>query len=134
MKNPQQALVEQFHRSMKLEVAETPAPLSADALARRKKLIEEELAEFITAAQSDSLPDTIKEVCDLLYVVYGTLVELGVESAPFFAEVHRSNMTKVNGWRRADGKWMKPADYIPADMEAIFLQVYGQTSAAEREP
>ncbi|MFF1701205.1 hypothetical protein [Streptomyces sp. NPDC058252] len=61
-----------------------------------------------------------KELADVLYVVYGTadLLEIPLESV--FAEVHRSNMSKIgpNGEviRREDGKILKPDTYREADV------------------
>ena len=60
-----------------------------------------------------------KELADLLYVVYGTAVSCGLDMAPVFREVHRSNMSKVGGHKRADGKWVKPPSYSPAHLRPI---------------
>jgi len=54
-----------------------------------------------------------------LYVVYGTAVSYGIDMKPVFQEVHRSNLSKVGGYKRADGKWMKPPTYSPAKLEQI---------------
>lgn len=48
-----------------------------------------------------------------LYVVFGTAIEFGVDLTPFFAEVHRTNMLKVGGATRADGKILKPDGWEP---------------------
>lgn len=68
-----------------------------------------------------------KELADLLYVVYGTAVSCGIDLEPIFREVHRSNMSKVGGHRRADGKWVKPLTYSPAVIEPLL-------AAQQREP
>ena len=60
-----------------------------------------------------------KEMADLLYVVYGTAVSYGIDMEPVFREVHRSNLSKVGGYKRADGKWVKPPTYSPADIQPI---------------
>ena len=39
--------------------------------------------------------------------------------APVFREVHRSNMSKVGGHKRADGKWIKPPSYSLAHLRPI---------------
>jgi predicted HAD superfamily Cof-like phosphohydrolase len=49
----------------------------------------------------------------MLYVLYGTAVSFGIDVRPVFAEVHRSNMAKVGGGKRADGKVTKPAGWKP---------------------
>jgi predicted HAD superfamily Cof-like phosphohydrolase len=60
-----------------------------------------------------------KELADLLYVVYGTAVAYGMMMEPVFREVHRSNLSKVGGHKRADGKWVKPPTYSPAQIEPL---------------
>src|SRR4029453_6442141 len=73
-----------------------------------------------------------KEVADLLYVVYGTAVSYGIDMAPVFREVHRSNMSKVGGYKREDGKWVKPATYSPAAIQPILAeQAAGQAERRE---
>jgi predicted HAD superfamily Cof-like phosphohydrolase len=61
-----------------------------------------------------------KELADVLYVVYGTADLLDIPLEAVFAEVHRSNMSKIglNGEviRREDGKILKPDSYRPADI------------------
>lgn len=61
-----------------------------------------------------------KELADVLYVVYGTAELLEIPLEAVFAEVHRSNMSKVgpNGEviRREDGKILKPDAYREADV------------------
>ncbi|MEC4688424.1 MAG: hypothetical protein VST64_08985, partial [Nitrospirota bacterium] len=60
-----------------------------------------------------------KELADLLYVVYGAAVSCGIDMEPVFQEVHRSNMSKLGGYKRADGKWVKPPTYSPASIQPI---------------
>ncbi|GAB2459169.1 hypothetical protein GCM10007967_11990 [Xylanimonas ulmi] len=59
------------------------------------------------------------ELADLLYVTYGALLALGVQPDAVFAEVHRANLAKASGPRRADGKQLKPDGWRPADVEAV---------------
>ena len=63
-----------------------------------------------------------KELADLLYVVYGTAVSYGIDMGPVFTEVHRSNMSKVGGYKREDGKWVKPPTYSAADIAPILAE------------
>jgi predicted HAD superfamily Cof-like phosphohydrolase len=91
-------------------------------------LIQEEFDELKAAFDQGDVNAVAKELADLLYVVYGTAVSCGIDMEPVFREVHRSNMTKVGGHKRADGKWVKPADYSPASIAPI-LQAQG---ASER--
>ncbi len=119
-----QKQVAEFHQTFGIDHPTEPRILTEDRLKLRETLIREELGEFIEAMQAGELNNAIKEAADLLYVVYGTFVEMGVDNEPFFAEVHRSNMSKKDGHRRADGKWVKPDNYSPADIAKIFADIY----------
>lgn len=123
-----QAKVSEFHREMGLETAmgKFPKWLSEKAKKRRLNLIVEELDELVDALNWDNKIEAIDALCDLLYVIYGTAVEMGVDLQPFFDEVHESNMTKIGGHKReSDGKWIKPDDYSPPDLKGIFELLYG---------
>lgn len=102
----------------------------------RLQLLNEEMNEFTEVAimyhrrGAEYLPLLIKEACDIVYIVVGLFSELGLPFMPFFAEVHRSNMSKANGYWK-NGKWIKPMDYKRADIESV-LRDYTQTSADER--
>lgn len=71
----------------------------------------------------------IDAIADLLYVVLGTAVEFGIDIEPFFDEVHRSNMTKIGGAVREDGKRLKPPHYEPPNLAPILRR---QEAAARR--
>jgi predicted HAD superfamily Cof-like phosphohydrolase len=120
----EQAMVAEFHREFgapppeALDVERFPGEL-------RIRLIEEEAAEFAQAVRAGDVPEMIDALCDLLFVTYGAAVELGVDLEPFFAAVHRANMAKAGGHRRADGKWIKPAGWQPPDIAGLLRERYG---------
>ncbi len=118
----EQSMVEDFHRTFDIVVS--PVPTVADGRTRelRVRLIQEEFDELKEALVSDDLSSIAKEMADLLYVVYGTAVSYGIDMDPVFREVHRSNMSKVGGYKREDGKWVKPATYSPARIEPILAE------------
>ena len=91
----------------------------------RERLIHEEFEELKEAMGKNDLFAVAKELADLLYVVYGTAVSYGIDMEPVFREVHRSNMSKVGGYKREDGKWVKPATYSPAVIEPILTEQQG---------
>ena len=125
----EQQQVEAFHRAFEIVIGSRPgAPDEATRLLR-ERLIEEEFAELREAMAQGAVPQIAKELADLLYVVYGTAVSCGIDMEPVFREVHRSNMSKVGGHKRADGKWVKPATYSPARVEPI-LREQGWAEAA----
>lgn len=115
----EQAMVEEFHHKFEIAVQAVPAEVSEDTKRLRVRLIQEEFDELKESMAAGDLPAVAKEMADLLYVVYGTAVSYGIDMDPVFREVHRSNLSKVGGYKRADGKWVKPATYSPAQVEPI---------------
>ncbi len=115
----EQSMVEEFHRKFDILVQAGPSlpPLSTKEL--RVRLIQEEFEELKEALGQEDLTAIAKEMADLLYVVYGTAVSYGIDMQPVFQEVHRSNLSKVGGYKRADGKWVKPSTYSPACLQPI---------------
>ena len=125
-------------------VADPPMPTvpQDDRVRFRARLIAEEALETIAAMFSDgkgyqsaldrigfALSSFIKEApvkvdmvafadgcADLDYVTEGARQEFGIDGAPIAAEVHRSNMAKVGGPMREDGKVMKPPGWTPPDV------------------
>src|SRR5262245_40499235 len=118
----EQAMVETFHRTFDIVV--NPVPTVADRPTRglRVALIQEEFEELKEALAAEDLSSIAKEMADLLYVVYGTAVSYGIDMDPVFREVHRSNMSKIGGYKREDGKWVKPPTYSPAAIEPILMK------------
>lgn len=100
----------------------------------RAELIMEEAVETVEAStgrrvewryvddEPTMTPDLVKALdglCDLLCVTYGTFAEYGVDAAPFWDEVHRTNMAKAGGPVRADGKRLKPPGWTPPDIAGV---------------
>lgn len=48
---------------------------------------------------------------------------LGVDLRPFFREVHRTNMNKLKGPKREDGKQLKPDGWKPPRIEAMLYRL-----------
>jgi predicted HAD superfamily Cof-like phosphohydrolase len=118
----EQAMVDEFHRKFSILAQVTPSDLNEETKRLRIRLIEEEFDELKEAMAGGDLAAVAKEMADLLYVVYGTAVSYGIDMDPVFREVHRSNMSKVGGYKREDGKWVKPATYSPARIEPILAE------------
>ncbi len=121
--NRMQAQVKEFHDRFMGDDPDSPTIPGKAVQHLRLRLIEEEMREFADASAAGDLPAAIKEMCDLLYVVLGTANAYGIDIEPFFAEVHRSNMSKL--WddgiihKDAFGKVLKPPTYSPANIEGI---------------
>ncbi len=117
--NDAQKMVQAFHEQFDIHIGASPSVPDEATQTLRNRLIQEEFEEFQEAMHNQDLPNMAKELADLLYVVYGTAVSLGIDMEPVFKEVHRSNMSKVGGYKREDGKWVKPSTYSPANLEPI---------------
>lgn len=110
----EQQLVREFMLACQPDmVADRPQMLSSELHELRIDLIQEELDEYAEAVNYYSVADAL---CDLLYVVYGAAECHGIDLEPIFEEVHRSNMTKIGGPQREDGKQMKPDTWSPPDI------------------
>ena len=120
--------IREFHEALG-ETPRRPVVPGADILQLRQTLIREEYEEVmaafgeVTAALAQgATPDLTHlahELADLLYVVYGTFAECGIDADAVYAEVHRANMAKLAGPRRADGKLLKPPGWRPADVRGV---------------
>lgn len=111
--NRMQGQVTDFHRLFSHPVGNKPA-IGRPEL--RCKLIREEAKETCDAIEAGDLVGAVDGICDLLYVTIGAAVEFGVNIEPVFDEVHRSNMAKVGGPVREDGKTLKPEGWKPPDI------------------
>jgi predicted HAD superfamily Cof-like phosphohydrolase len=112
--NKHQQMVKEFMLSCQDgQVNTRPQLINADLKNLRYSLIEEELEEYASAGNIYSIADAIG---DMLYVVYGAAICHGLDMEPIFEEIHRSNMNKLNGPKRADGKQLKPEGWKPPDI------------------
>ena len=118
-----QALVTEFHQKYGQPVAFGPVMLTPGRAQLRWSLIAEELEEYVEAVEASNLVDVADALGDLLYVVYGTAVEHGIDMAPVLEEIHRSNMSKLGEdgkpIYREDGKVLKGTGYTPPDLAPI---------------
>lgn len=120
--------VGQFMTSFEQEVL-TKATLPSEKVQQlRYELIREELAELKDGINNGDVVEIADALTDLLYVVYGAGHAFGIDLDKTFAEVHRSNMTKLGEdgkpIRREDGKVMKSSRYEPPKLQEI---VHGNT-------
>lgn len=116
-------LVGDFMESMDQEVRIKPSFPEEDVQKLRLDLIEEELDELQYGIDNKSMVEIADALTDLLYVVYGAGHAFGIDLDDCFAEVHRSNMSKLGPdfrpIKREDGKVMKPSTYSPPDLKNI---------------
>lgn len=116
-------LVGDFMEACDQEVLSSPTFPDWNIQELRVSLIEEEFKELLDGISRDDIVEVADALTDLLYVVYGAGHSFGIDLDACFAEVHRSNMTKLGpegrAIKREDGKIMKPESYSPPDLESI---------------
>lgn len=111
-------LVGEFHEKFRVPVLRKPALIPEDRLELRHRLMFEEVQEYIEGAQKGDLENVAKELADILYGVYGTILEHGLQDImeEIFAEVHRSHMSKeYHPYKMVKGK-----NYSKADIKKHF--------------
>lgn len=128
-------MVRAFRTVMNLPLPETPTPLEPLDKQFHVMLLQSELSEF---AAADGVIEQADGLIDIIYVAIGALKHLGLKDNVIqagFAEVHASNMTKVqdngrplinDGHIAPDepiGKVLKTHNYVrPSLAEAMSLK------------
>jgi predicted HAD superfamily Cof-like phosphohydrolase len=122
-------MVGEFMNAFGQEVKTTPHIPDRSVCEFRIKLIKEEFDEVVHALLFSNKEDkklaaeVAKELTDLLYVVYGAGHAFGIDLDKCFAEVQRSNMSKLGAdgkpIKREDGKILKGPNYSEADLTSI---------------
>jgi predicted HAD superfamily Cof-like phosphohydrolase len=118
------AALDEFHKAFNLPARETPGIGIDEALAQlRVALLEEEVAEFVTASADKDLIAIADALADIVYVAYGTALTYGIDLNAVLHEVHRSNMSKLGRdgkpILRNDGKVVKSERYFRPDIASI---------------
>jgi predicted HAD superfamily Cof-like phosphohydrolase len=120
-------LVRAFHEAFGVPCAPVPSIPPHDVEVLRRKLIREEHEEWRDASHEQNIVQIADALADMLYVIHGTALAYGIPLDEVFAEVHRSNMTKLGAdgkpVRREDGKVMKGPGYEPPRIAEILRAV-----------
>ena len=116
--------VREFHKAFNVvEAARPTLDISEETAQLRFGLIDEERDELEEAFGEYQLEGTLKELCDLLYVVYGFGAVLGFDVDAAFSLVHYSNMQKLQPdgsvKYRLDGKILKPQNWKGPDLVSL---------------
>lgn len=92
-------------------------------------LLREELQELEDAIAASDNVAILDALTDLQYVLDGTYIAFGLDrlKEPAFAEVHKSNMSKLGAdgkpIYREDGKVLKGPLYQPPNLEQFFVPI-----------
>lgn len=113
----------------------TPTLPSAKLLKLRRDLIEEEVVEeLFRAIDAGDLEGIADAAADSIYVIVGLLIACGIDIRPVWQEVQRSNMAKEGGARRADGKVLKPAGWVPPNIKGVLAKQGLRPGVAPSKP
>ena len=85
-----------FMKTFGQEVKTSPSFSSKKINKLRISLINEELVELKNAIKENNLQEVADALTDILYVTYGAGHAYGINLDKCFAEVQRSNMSKLN--------------------------------------
>ena len=117
--------VKTFMKVFKQEVKERPEFPDNEVIGLRVALIQEELDELCVAVDENDIVGIADALADILYVTYGAAASFGIDLDACFAEVHRSNMSKLNAEGkpvyRVDGKILKSNLYTPPDLKKVLF-------------
>jgi ADP-ribose pyrophosphatase YjhB (NUDIX family)/predicted HAD superfamily Cof-like phosphohydrolase len=113
------AAVARFHTGLGILDPDRPTG-QVSSWQQRRDFLEEEVREYAAAAEAGDIVEIADALGDLLYVVYGTALVHGIPLDAVFAEVHRSNLTKIDGRSIGPGtKAPKPTGYRPPNLRPL---------------
>lgn len=111
-------LVLEFHKKFKSLISEKPTLIPENKSNNRYNLMKEEVEEYIVWVKNWDLENIAKELADILYTVYWTIIEhwLQDKMEEIFEEVHKSNMSKDFH----EYKMIKWNNYFKANISKLF--------------
>ncbi len=113
--------VKNFMNIYEQEVKTKPSFPSEKIVQLRYDLIKEELDELSVAINDKDIVEVADALTDLLYVVYGAGHSFGIDLDKCFAEVQRSNLSKLNidgkPIYNENGKVMKGPNYSKPNLK-----------------
>lgn len=125
-------LVKEFHEKFNHPIAQQLCNMDDISIENQKlielrqRLIDEEYYEFCDAMANNNEIEALDALCDLVYVIYGMALAMGWDINAAFAEVHRSNMSKLGADGkpvvREDGKILKGENYSPPNLAQFFAR------------
>jgi len=99
------------------------AAIAPDLAQLRINLLREEVDELAIAISEVDIVGIADALADIVYVAYGSAVTYGINLDTVLAEVHRSNMSKLDRSGRpifrSDGKVAKSQLYSPPDVRRV---------------
>lgn len=123
--------VAEFHRAFGHPIKDEPCIVNLGIGLLRTRLLHEELMELESAIFGGTRVEALDALLDLQYVLDGAFLALGFWRVKdrAFAEVHRSNMSKLGADGkpvvREDGKILKGPNYSPPNLQPFIDELEG---------
>lgn len=117
--------VKDFHKTFEQPIGEHPHFPNNAERGLRRKLLREEMNEYLDAEDEDNLVEVADALADIIYIAVGTAVHYGIPLEEIWKEVQRSNMAKLHDGRVVKNEWgkiLKPKDWTSPDVEGILLK------------
>lgn len=112
-----------FHKKLVPDqVRPLPSWPSYDIMLLRGKLIQEEFQELTQAISQPDFAKIVDSSLDLVYVLLGLLVAMGVDARPIWQAIQEANMAKAGGPIRVDGKVLKPEGWTHPNVAHIIAE------------
>lgn len=122
-----QEMVTEFHERFGVPIYKSLYWPSEERMKLRLELIREEYQdELLPAVEQQDFIEIADALGDMVYVIYGMAIELGINLDACVTEIHRSNMSKLGEdglpiYRESDNKVLKGPNYSPPDIKSIIF-------------
>lgn len=126
-------MVAEFHRAFSIPIEPMPRIPDEVTCGLRMRLVQQEYDALKKAFAQQDIAVVAQALAKLLYAVYGTAIACGLDMAPIFREIHRSNMTRVGVQQSADGTWVRPVGYSPPRLEPLLASLAQRQGAPAME-
>jgi predicted HAD superfamily Cof-like phosphohydrolase len=111
-----------FHKIFKQKISKKPEVPDIDTVLLRSDLIKEEYTELHIAIMRDDLINIADGITDLIVVLLGTAISYGIDIRPIWNEIHKTNMAKIGGPIRDDGKILKPTGWKAPEIDRLLKE------------
>ena len=111
-------LLKEFHKKYNVPILQVPTMIDKDRAKLRYNIIKEEVEEYIEGVNNNDLQNIARELADILYSTYGTVIEHGLQDKmpQIFREIHKANMTR----EYTESKIRKGPDYKEPNLSKFF--------------
>lgn len=112
--------VKDFHDKYECYRGDTPSFPPHDVMMGRIARVREEISELYEAIEELDLRKIAAESIDVVYVIMGLFLAIGVDPRPLWDAIHEANMRKTGNGKNG-AKVMKPHDWTPAPIRDLLI-------------